>query len=122
MWEPQTLYQQTAVLTDDPDELALRLYRRTITLAELAREAIDQTQWDKLVQWGSKAQDIFWAMAQISRTEDPQGKAFAQTNLYAWQCWQKVQFSHDLAALQAAKQVSLDLSAQLARRLGQEAL
>ncbi|PSR28944.1 MAG: hypothetical protein C7B47_03060 [Sulfobacillus thermosulfidooxidans] len=110
-------YQQSQVLSDNPDYLGRELYRAVYRDLLGMKTALEQQKWDQLVNLGSHAQLIVSALHDVADISSEAGKAFKTVNRGIWQYLNDVMRLHDLTKLEEVGHIVSDLIHQLDQRL-----
>ncbi|WP_028963489.1 flagellar protein FliS [Sulfobacillus thermosulfidooxidans] len=114
---PLNAYQQSQVLSDNPDYLGRELYRAVYRDLLGMKTALEQRKWDHLVNLGSHAQLIISALHDVSDTSSDAGRAFKTVQRGLWQYLNDVMRLHDATKLEEVINMVSDLIHQLDKRL-----
>lgn len=110
-------YQQSQVLSDNPDYLGRELYRAVYRDLLGMTTALEQKKWDQLVNQGTHAQWIISAIHDVTDTSTEAGHAFKTLHRGLWQYLNDVMQKHDSEKLDEIKDAITDLIQQLDQRL-----
>ncbi|MCL4494835.1 MAG: flagellar protein FliS [Firmicutes bacterium] len=110
-------YQQSQVLSDNPDYLGRELYRAVYRDLLSMKSALEQQKWDQLVNQGTHAQWIISALHDVADTSTRAGQDFKTLHRGLWEYLNDIMRRHDSKTLEEVTQVVVDLIHQLDQRL-----
>ncbi len=110
-------YQQSQVLSDNPDYLGRELYRAVYRDLLGMKRALEQKKWDQLVNQGTHAQWIITALHDVADTSTESGQKFKALHKGLWEYLNEVVRRHDANRLDETIKIVTDLIRQLDQRL-----
>ncbi len=110
-------YQQSQVLSDNPDYLGRELYRAVYRDLLGMKRALEQKKWDQLVNQGTHAQWIITALHDVADTSTESGQKFKALHKGLWEYLNEVVRRHDANTLDETIKIVTDLIRQLDQRL-----
>ncbi len=110
-------YQQSQVLSDNPDYLGRELYRAVYRDLLVMKRALEQQKWDQLVNQGTHAQWIITALHDVADTSTEAGQHFKTLHRGMWEYLNEVMSRHDAKRLDEVIHIVTDLIRQLDQRL-----